>query len=175
LAEDLLNLQLPGGVRFVYRRIRVETAAGNSRSPPSRTVIPNPAKEYLSPPADGVILREAHPRSCRDAPGPVRRPKNLPAGRTIVSATTGPGARKARAFPKEILRSAHGLSLVSESSWRRLPQDDTDRQSPLFLRIRYCPESWSQQAQTAKGGARALVVVGRHQRLGHTGQAGALE
>ena len=69
---------------------------------------------------------------------PVRRPKNLPDGRTVLSATLG----LARGAPpvSEKDSSVGALALSPEDGFaRRLPhsQNDTDRRHAVFSRIRY--------------------------------------
>jgi hypothetical protein len=100
---------------------------------------PRPKEESRPHPADGVILREAHPRSCRDARKPVRRPKNLPDGRTILSATTGFGARSPARFRKRFFGRRTGCRALPQARGGRLPQNDSGRPCPLFLRIRQDP------------------------------------
>ena len=67
---------------------------------------------------------------------PVRRPKNLPDGRTVLSATLGL-ARGALPV-SENDSSVGALALSPEDGFaRRLPQNDTDRRHAVFSRIRY--------------------------------------
>ena len=67
---------------------------------------------------------------------PVRRAKNLPDGRTVLSATLG----LARGAPpvSEKDSSVGALALSPEDGFaRRLPQNDTDHRHAVFSRIRY--------------------------------------
>ena len=70
----------------------------------------------------------------------VRRPKNLPDGRTVLSATLG----LARGAPpvSEKDSSVGALALGPEDGFaRRLPQNDTDRRHAVFSRVRYYTRS----------------------------------
>ena len=69
---------------------------------------------------------------------PVRRPKNLPDGRTVLSATLG----LARGAPPVSEKDSSGgaLALSPEDGFARgLPQNDTNRRHAVFPRIRSGP------------------------------------
>ena len=87
-------------------------------------------------PADGVIRREARAQYFPVAPLPVRRPKNLPDGRTIPSAALG-SARGPPPGPEK--DSSVGATALEreDGSARRLPQNDSSLHDAAFLRIRY--------------------------------------
>ena len=101
---------------------KVRSLGGSGDGSLQRGIIPNQRKEYRHDPADGVILREAHPRSGRDARQRVRRPKNLPDRRTVLSATTGFGARSPARFRKRFFGRRTGCHAFPHARGGRLPQ-----------------------------------------------------
>jgi hypothetical protein len=81
----------------------------------------NPGKYLISYKADGVILREARAPSFPVAPLPVRRPKNLYDGRTVLSATSASARRTPPVSDKDSSVGAQALER-EDGFARRLPQ-----------------------------------------------------
>ena len=82
-------------------------------------------EEHRYDPPDGVTLMrtEAHPRSCPDAPTPVRLPKNLPDARSVLSATTGSGARSPARFRKRFFGRRTGCGAFPHVRGGRLSSE----------------------------------------------------